>query len=46
MTHNHSLYSGNNNNNHSHSTSLNSNGSSITFDNRPPYYVLAYIMKL
>lgn len=46
MTHNHSLYSGNNNNNHSHSISLSSNGSSVSFDNRPPYYVLAYIMKL
>lgn len=45
--HNHAFSTDNNDNSHQHSaSSISSVGSGTAFDNRPNYYVLAYIMKI
>ena len=44
--HTHSFTTGNESTSHSHSLTINSSGSGTAFDNRPAYYVIAFIMKL
>ena len=43
--HTHSFTTGNESTFHSHSLSINNKGSGTAFDNRPAYYVIAFIIK-
>ena len=43
--HDHSFTTGTESSSHSHSLSINNSGSGTAFDNRPSYYVVAFIMK-
>ena len=44
--HNHNFATGNESNSHSHALTINNKGGGSAFDNRPAYYVVAFIMKL